>query len=240
MLTYSLVQFEGSADGLVHFCAGELAAGDRWSSGLSIRLTDEWHTTQVVGIEERDSIPNALLLLDQAEAAPVLAACNAQLEFGEPHASHITADLTVQADMDGAVSIRKLVPTLPEPAALDLRRRRRIRAAFPSRDERYPVQRLEQAGQRDIQRMADICQCLDRGIRDAALDGRDIRPVNVCLEGQRLLRLVDLVPALLDAPAERHRYRCGRADSRGGASGSHGRQDARMTTDSRRYKLFNF
>ncbi|ARM00242.1 hypothetical protein BOC59_09410 [Burkholderia pseudomallei] len=102
------VQVEGSADELMHFCAGELAAG--WPVVIWIvnRLTDELHATLVVGIEERDSIPNALLLLDPAGAAPVLAACNARLEFGEPHASYITADVTVQADMDGAVSIRKL------------------------------------------------------------------------------------------------------------------------------------
>ncbi|GJH07721.1 hypothetical protein CBA19CS11_02805 [Caballeronia novacaledonica] len=71
------------------------------------RRNEERHAALVVGLEERDTVPKALLLLDPAGATPILAACNARLESGKPHASYITAEATVQADVDGAVSIRR-------------------------------------------------------------------------------------------------------------------------------------
>lgn len=100
------VQTEGSVEEIAHFCAEELASG--WPVVIwivNIR-TGERHAALVTGIEERDAIPKALLLLDPAETAPVLAACNARLEPGTPHASYITASGSVRADVDGAVSIR--------------------------------------------------------------------------------------------------------------------------------------
>lgn len=102
------VQVEGSADEILRFCAGELAAGWPVIVWIVNRRTGERHAALVVGIEERDTVPKALLLLDPAGATPVLAACNARLESGKPHASYITAEATVRADVDGAVSIRRL------------------------------------------------------------------------------------------------------------------------------------
>jgi hypothetical protein len=102
------VQVEGSADELLSFCARELAAGWPVIVWIVNRRTDERHAALVVGIEEQGMIPKALLLLDPARATLVLAACNARLEFGKSHASYITAKATVQAVVDGAVSIRPL------------------------------------------------------------------------------------------------------------------------------------
>lgn len=102
------VPAEGAAAELARFCAGELTAGWPVIVWIVNRRTDERHAALVVGIEERDAIPTALLLLDPAGAAPVLAACNARLEFGESHASYITASGSVPATVDGAVSIRPL------------------------------------------------------------------------------------------------------------------------------------
>jgi hypothetical protein len=100
------VQVNGSPAELARFCAEELVAGWPVIVWVVNRRTDERHAALVVGIEERDAIPKALLLLDPAGAAPVLAACNARLEFGESHASYITAGVSVRAAVDGAVSIR--------------------------------------------------------------------------------------------------------------------------------------
>jgi hypothetical protein len=102
------VQVEGSADEILHFCARELSAGWPVIVWIVNRRTGERHAALAVGLEERDTIPKALLLLDPAGATPVLAACNARLESGKPHASYITAEATVQADVDGAVSIHRL------------------------------------------------------------------------------------------------------------------------------------
>ncbi|MCS3392749.1 hypothetical protein NX868_12610 [Burkholderia thailandensis] len=102
------VQAEGTAHELARFCFRELAA--EWPAIVWVvnRRIGERHAALVIGIEERDAIPKALLLLDPAGAAPVLAACNARLEFGESHASYITASGSVRAALDGAVSIRPL------------------------------------------------------------------------------------------------------------------------------------
>jgi hypothetical protein len=102
------IQAEGTAHELARFCSGELAAG--WPAIVWIVncRTDERHAALVVGIEERNAIPKALLLLDPAGAEPVLAVCNARLAFGEPHASYVTARGSVQVAVDGAVSIRPL------------------------------------------------------------------------------------------------------------------------------------
>lgn len=100
------LQVEGSADEILHFCARELAAGWPVIVWIVNRRTDERHAALAVGLEERGIVPKALLLLDPAGVTPVLAACNARLEFGKLHASYITAEATVRADVDGAVSIR--------------------------------------------------------------------------------------------------------------------------------------
>ncbi|KWZ44965.1 hypothetical protein WS72_18190 [Burkholderia savannae] len=102
------VEFAGTADEILHFCGHELAAGWPVIVWIANRRTEERYAALVVGIEERDTIAKALLLLDPAGATPVLAACNARLESGKPHASYITAEATVQADVDGAVSIHRL------------------------------------------------------------------------------------------------------------------------------------
>jgi len=97
---------EGSADELARLCLPELAAGWPVVVWIVNRRTGGRHAALVTGIEERDAIPKALLLLDPAETAPVLAVCNARLEPGTPHSSYITASGSVRADVDGAVSIR--------------------------------------------------------------------------------------------------------------------------------------
>ncbi|HEY3536646.1 MAG TPA: hypothetical protein VGL01_04375 [Trinickia sp.] len=102
------VPLEGSADELARLCVLELAAGWPVLVWIVNCRTDERHAALVVGIEEHDAIPTTLLLLDPAGAAPVLAACNARLEFGGANASYITAEATVKAGVDGAVSIRLL------------------------------------------------------------------------------------------------------------------------------------
>lgn len=102
------LQVEGSADEILRFCARELSAGWPVTVWIVNRRTGERHAALAVGLEERDTVPKALLLLDPAGATPVLAACNARLESGKPHASYITAEATVQADVDGAISIRRL------------------------------------------------------------------------------------------------------------------------------------
>jgi hypothetical protein len=102
------VQAEGSSDELLRFCARELSAGWPVIVWVVNQRTDERHAALVVGIEEQDMIPKALLLLDPAGTTPVLAACNVRLELRKSHASYITAEATVQAVVDGAVSIRRL------------------------------------------------------------------------------------------------------------------------------------
>jgi hypothetical protein len=101
------VEVEGSADEILRFCAGELAVGWPMIVWIVNRRNEEWHAALVVGLEERSTVPTALLLLDPAGATPILAACNARLESGKRHATYITADATVRADVYGAVSIRR-------------------------------------------------------------------------------------------------------------------------------------
>ncbi|EMD9441677.1 hypothetical protein VXE32_005733 [Burkholderia cepacia] len=101
------VQAEGSDDEILHFCAQELAAGWPVIVWIVNRRNEERHAALVVGLEERSTVPTALLLLDPAGATPVLAACNARLEPGKPHATYIAADATFRADVYGAVSIRR-------------------------------------------------------------------------------------------------------------------------------------
>ncbi|WCM19782.1 hypothetical protein NDK50_20600 [Paraburkholderia bryophila] len=102
------VQVEGCADEMLHFCGQELAAGWPVIVWIVNRRTGERHAALAVGLEERDTILKALLLLDPAGATPLLAACNARLESGKPHATYITAEVNVRADVDGAVSIHRL------------------------------------------------------------------------------------------------------------------------------------
>jgi len=99
---------EGSANEILRFCARELAAGWPVIVWVVNRRTDERRAALVTGIEEQDTVPKAFLLLDPAGATRILATCNARLESGKPHASYITAEATVRADVDGAVSIRRL------------------------------------------------------------------------------------------------------------------------------------
>lgn len=101
------VEFEGSADEILHFCARELSAGWPVIVWIVNRRTGERHAALAVGLEEWDTVAKALLLLDPAGAMPVLAACNARLESGKRHATYITAEATVRADVYGAVSIRR-------------------------------------------------------------------------------------------------------------------------------------
>ncbi|WP_186125962.1 hypothetical protein [Burkholderia gladioli] len=105
------VQAKGSTSELVHFCADELDAGWPVIAWIVNRRTNGRHAALVAGIEVRDKAPVALLLLDPAGATPVLAACNARLEFGKAHARYVTAETTVRAGVDGAVSIRSLEVT---------------------------------------------------------------------------------------------------------------------------------
>jgi len=103
------VEAEGSPDELLRFCAQELAAGWPVIVWICNRRTGGRHAALVTGIEEQDTVPQALLVLDPAAAAPVLAACNARLEFGGSHApdaSYLTAETSVRASLDGAISIR--------------------------------------------------------------------------------------------------------------------------------------
>ncbi|WP_414444648.1 hypothetical protein [Burkholderia sp. 22PA0106] len=102
------VQLRGLADELPRTCAQEFATGWPVVVWIANCRSGDQHATLVVGIEERDAIPQALLLLDPAGAAPILAACNARLEFHEPHASYITAEGDTSAKLGGAVSIRRL------------------------------------------------------------------------------------------------------------------------------------
>jgi len=102
------VEAQGPPDELLRFCAQELAAG--WPAIVWIFKpdTEERHAALVTGIEELGGVPRALLLLDPAAVAPVLAACNARLEFDgvhAPDASYITAEAVVGATLDSAISI---------------------------------------------------------------------------------------------------------------------------------------
>lgn len=105
------VQANGSPDELVRFCAEELGAGWPVIVWIVNCRTNGRHAALVTGIEERDNAPVALLLLDPAGATPVLAACNARLEFGKARARYVTAGATVRAGVDVAVSIRPLDAT---------------------------------------------------------------------------------------------------------------------------------
>ncbi|AXE91059.1 hypothetical protein [Paraburkholderia terricola] len=102
------VHLSGTSGELLRFCPEELAAGWPVIVWVVNRRTGNVHAALVTGIEERDTIPKALLLLDPAETAPMLAACNARLEFGESYASYITARATIRANVVGTVSIRLL------------------------------------------------------------------------------------------------------------------------------------
>ena len=86
--------------------------------------------------------------------------------------------------------------------------------------------------------MADVRQGLDGRIGNTPLDRRDVCPVNVRFKGKRFLRLPGRMPAFLDPPAEGNRDRGGPGYRRSWALRSHGVQDARPSTDSRRYKLY--
>jgi hypothetical protein len=102
------VQIEDSVDKLLSFCGQELSAGWPVIVWIVNRRTDERHAVLVTGIEEQDTVPKALLLLDPAEPVPILAACNARLELGKSHALYVTTEASVRARLDGAVSIRQL------------------------------------------------------------------------------------------------------------------------------------
>ncbi|MEZ0606163.1 hypothetical protein ACAX43_29160 [Paraburkholderia sp. IW21] len=82
------VQAESYADEILLFCARELSAGWPVIVWIANRRTGERHAALAVGLVERDTIPNALLLLDPAGAMPVLAACNARLESGITYLVH--------------------------------------------------------------------------------------------------------------------------------------------------------
>jgi hypothetical protein len=101
------IQAEDSPNELPRFCAREISAGWPVIVWVVNRHTDERHAALVAGIEEQEAILKALLLLDPAEAAPVLAACNARLELGESQALYVTTEASVRAGLDGAVSIRR-------------------------------------------------------------------------------------------------------------------------------------
>jgi hypothetical protein len=101
------IQAEDSPNELPRFCAREISAGWPVIVWVVNRHTDARHAALVAGIEEQDTILKALLLLDPAEAAPVLAACSARLELGESHALYVTTEASVRAGLDGAVSIRR-------------------------------------------------------------------------------------------------------------------------------------
>jgi len=101
------IEVKGCTDETLHFCGQELAAGWPVIVWIVNRRNEERHAALAIGLEERDNVPKALLLLDPAGATPVLAACNARPEPGKPHASYITTEANVRAGLDGAVSIRR-------------------------------------------------------------------------------------------------------------------------------------
>ena len=104
----------GPARDLLPFCARELATGRpiiiAWQQPPPVIA----HAALVVGIEGRQMgktfVPHALLLLDPAQDAPRLAACNARLELTRSrHAVYMTAHATRRVLLRGAVSIRPLI-----------------------------------------------------------------------------------------------------------------------------------
>lgn len=117
-------------------------------------------------------------------------------------------------DLRLSVMYRNLGSTSPEelfqsaqPLALDLRRCRRVRAPLAGRLQRHPIQRCKQFRQRHVQRIADVRERLDRRIRDAPLDCRNVGAVDERFEGQRFLRFLSRMPTLLDPFAQGNRDR---------------------------------
>lgn len=100
------IKAHGNTDELMGFCEQELTHGWPVIVMLFDCRSNARHATLVTGIEERDGKPETLLLLDPAEAEPVLSACNARLERGSPHTAYITAQSASRIRIDGAVSIR--------------------------------------------------------------------------------------------------------------------------------------
>lgn len=103
----------GPVRNILPFCVRELVAGRPVILGWRQPPPVSAHAALVVGIEGRQAgkafVPHALLLLDPAENAPILAACNARLEFTQArHAVYRTAQSTRKVWLLGAVSIRPL------------------------------------------------------------------------------------------------------------------------------------
>lgn len=103
----------GPARDILPFCSRELATGRPIIVGWQQEPPVTAHAALVVGIEGRQMgkafVPHALLLLDPAENAPMLASCNARLEFTHArHAAYTTAHATRRVQLRGAVSIRPL------------------------------------------------------------------------------------------------------------------------------------
>ncbi len=197
------VECEGSADEILRFCAGELAAGWPVIVWIVNRRTGERHR-RTWSRESKSGTPSPrhfCCLIRQAPCRYWLRATRGwNPESLMPRTSRPKRPCRQTWTARCRSADRKMA--LAKPAASDLGRRRRVGPTLAGRRERHPVQRREQLGERDAQHMADVGQRFDGRIGDAALDRRDICPVHMGLEGQRLLRLVGLMPALLDALAE--------------------------------------
>lgn len=109
------VMAEGGPAAVLRFCARELTKWWPVIVGWRSRQPLRAHPALAVGVEGRHTqgfAPHALLLLDPAEAAPGLAACNARMEFGMAkrpvRVSYVTAEATYPVMIEGALSIRQL------------------------------------------------------------------------------------------------------------------------------------
>ncbi|WP_420996523.1 hypothetical protein ACKI2N_032625 [Cupriavidus sp. 30B13] len=108
------VEKSGNPAALLRFCTRELASGWPVIVGWGQRHPARHHAALAIGVEARrvgrTTTPQALLLLDPAEAEPSLAGCNARMAFapsGESlRTACVTATATRNVTLEGAVSIR--------------------------------------------------------------------------------------------------------------------------------------
>ena len=118
---------------LMRFAGRELGAGRPVVVGWGQRHPVKWHAALVTGIEgtreQRAFTPHALLLLDPAGNAPVLAGYNARIDVrGRGRPRYLSPDATRDITFAGALSVRNVTapPSSAQAAAFDLGRRRRV------------------------------------------------------------------------------------------------------------------
>ena len=104
----------GGPTTILRFCEKELTKGAPVILCWRSRHPAQRKAALVIGVEglqrSRAFSSHALLLLDPAEPEPVLAGCNARLEFGNrTFLSYVTARATHRVTIDGALSVRRLV-----------------------------------------------------------------------------------------------------------------------------------